>query len=366
MRIDRLRAHHFRNLEELQLALGGGLTVFHGANGQGKTNLLEALYYLANLKSFRGARRGELIRFEQPTAVLEAEVARGELRRHFRVELDRQRRVLSVDGKDPRSLSGYFQGIRAVAFTPGDPAMIRGAPTARRAFLDRGVFLQRPDHLDLVREVGRMLAQRNALLRSVPRDRGGAQLEVYNQQLVAAGAELSARRAALVEDLGEPLAERHRQLAEGRGTLTIQLRSDTPPGDPAALAARLAERADAEWERRQSLSGPQRDDLVVELDGHPLRTFGSQGQVRTAALALKLALMALVTRVAGDPPVFLLDDLGSELDPERNRRLLDALLAEGGQVFVATTSLSHVPLPRDRYAAHEVVAGEVRTSASTG
>lgn len=361
MRIDELRAQNFRNLADLHLSFGDGLFVFHGDNGQGKTNLLEALYFLANLKSFRGARRGELIHFEQPTAVLEAHVARGELRRHFHIELDRTRRVLAVDGKDPRSLAGYFQGIRAVAFTPGDPAMIRGAPTARRAFLDRGVFLQRPDHLDLVREVGKLLAHRNALLRGVPRQQGEPQLQVFDEQLIRAGSELSARRAALVDALTEPLAERHAQLARSPGMLSIQLRCDTPPGDRAALAARLAERTAAEWERRQSLVGPQHDDLVVELDGHPLRTFGSQGQVRTAALALKLGLMALVSRAAGDPPVFLLDDLGSELDPQRNHRLLDTLLGEGGQVFVATTSLDHVPLDRDRYTAFRIAAGVVES-----
>jgi len=360
VQIEQLSLRNFRNLADVELSFCGGLFAFHGDNGQGKTNLLEALYYLANLKSFRGARRTELIRFEVDEARLEARVARGELRRRFRVELDRTRRKLEVDGKDPRSLTSYFQGIRAIAFTPGDPAMIRGAPTGRRAFLDRGVFLQRPDHLELVREVARLLAQKNALLRRVSRDEGGVQLQVFNERLALAAARLSRRRAALADAVTEPLQQRHAQLAEDGGSLTVQYRSDAAAGDVEAWAARLAEREGAEWERGQSLVGPQRDDLLVELDGHNLRTYGSQGQVRTAALPMKLALLALASSSAGDPPVFLLDDLGSELDPTRNRRLLEGLLAEGGQVFVATTSLRHVPLADGDYAAFQIESGEIR------
>jgi DNA replication and repair protein RecF len=182
-------------------------------------------------------------------------------------------------------------------------------------------------------------------------------LTVWNQRLAEVGAAVSARRAELVQILAEPLARVHRQLVPDQPAVELAYRGVTEPGDAVALLERIEGRRTDEWARGQTLVGPQRDDLRLRLDGDDLRRFGSQGQVRTAALALKLALLDAASTRSGDAPLFVLDDLGSELDPRRNEALLGLLTETGEQVFVATTSLEHLPLARDRYRAIEVRGG---------
>ncbi len=357
MRVQQLRITDFRNLETIDLDLGADVVVFWGDNGQGKTNLLEAVYLLANLRSFRNARRGDLIRWGCKHARVVAEVAARDIERHFEVRIEGSSRRARVDGKDPRSLASYFRGIRAVAFTPEDPSMVRGGPAGRRAFMDRGVFLGRPDHVDTVRQYSRLLDQKSALLRTQRADR--TQIQLWNEQLAQVGAEIVARRASFVQGLRPHLDRVHDALVPGESALGVSYRTCCDPGDAEALAAKLDQKLDQELDRGQTLVGPHREDLVIRLDERDLRTFGSQGQVRSAALCLKLALLGAVTSGTDDPPLFLLDDLGSELDPGRNARLLELLADHGSQLLVATTTLDHVPLDRDSLPAYRVKDGAI-------
>jgi len=359
LRVDRLSVRDFRNLATVDLDLAGDLIVFHGDNGQGKTNLLEAIYLLANLKSFRNARRKDMVRWDASTAAVVADVVSGDVRRHFEVRLDRQQRRARIDGKDPRSLLTYFRGIRAIAFTPEDPAMVRGGPLRRRAFMDRGIFLSRPDHLDLVRQYARLVDQKTALLRGMGTRSDPEQVSVWNERMAELGAEIVLRRTRFLEELESHLDTVHRLLNTDGSTISTSYRSCCEAGDAEDLLQRLEGRLQQEQERGQCLVGPQREDLVLRLDDRDLRTFGSQGQVRSAALVLKLSLMSLVSRGSDDPPMFLLDDLGSELDPARNRRLLELLRDLGGQVLVATTSMRHVPLEPSEFLAVRVEEGRV-------
>ncbi|MDP7111839.1 MAG: DNA replication and repair protein RecF [Myxococcota bacterium] len=360
MRVKHLFLRDFRNVEALDLGLDDDLVVFHGDNGQGKTGLLEALYLLANLRSFRRSKRNEMIRWNQPTAHVAARVEADDTARRFEVELHRDHREVRLDGKDMSSFVRYFSGIRAVAFTPEDPAMVRGGPQGRRGFLDRGVFLARPDHLGLIRELGRLVSQKNALLRARgDRTASAAQLAVWNERLAEVGAEVMARRNTFAVALAEHLEGVHRALTDDEQPFEASYRACCPPGDVEALRALLEGQMDAELDRGQTLVGPHREDLSLRLAGKDLRTYGSQGQVRTAALTLKLALLATTASRVGSPPMFLLDDLGSELDPSRNERLLAWVVKEGCQVFVATTALAHVPVEPSRYRALHVVEGRV-------
>jgi DNA replication and repair protein RecF len=359
LRVDRLSCLDFRNLASVNLRLDCDVAVFHGANGQGKTNLLEAVYLLANLKSFRNARRADLVRWGAERAHLKADATADGIQREFDVRLDRGGRRARVDGKDLRSLASYFDGIRAIAFTPEDPVMVRGGPAGRRAFMDRGVFLLRADHLDLVRRYARLLEHKNALLRRSDRTLGGPQVAVYDEQLAEVGATIVARRAEFIRRLTPSLQQVHEQLAGDGATLDVKYRACCEPDDAGDLLARIQARSNQEWDRSQALVGPHREELVLRLGGRNLRTFGSQGQVRSAALALKLALLSVVSESVADPPLFLLDDLGSELDPDRNRRLLELLCQRGGQILVATTTLRHVPLSAGDYRAFTVNEGQV-------
>ncbi len=364
MRVDHLRCHDFRNLASVDLCLHGDVAVFHGANGQGKTNLLEAVYLLANLKSFRNARRGELVRWGEERARLTASATAAGIRREFDVRLDRHGRRARVDGKDLRSLASYFDGIRAIAFTPEDPVMVRGGPAGRRAFMDRGVFLLRADHLDLVRRYGKLLDHKNAMLRRSDRAAGAPQVAVYDQQLAQVGASIVQRRDEFIRRLRPSLQQVHAQLADDGADVDVVYRHCCDPGDAEDLLARIEARSSQEWDRSQALVGPHREELVLRLGERNLRTFGSQGQVRTAALSLKLSLLSLVSQTVSDPPLFLLDDLGSELDPQRNDRLLELLCARGGQILVATTTLRHVPLSAGDYQSFRVEGGAVHPDSS--
>lgn len=337
MRIVELSARDFRNLASVSLRTDAPLVVFCGANGQGKTNALEAVCALATLKGFRARRNEELIRFGQARAEVAGLVEDGASRRQFRLIVTPDRRIGEVDGKPPRELAEYFAGIRAVVFTPDDVRVVRGGPEERRRLLDRAAFTAGPSFLELARQYRRVLEQKSALLRSKVPDR--LQIEVFNERLVTLGVRLVLRRRQIADELAGPFAELHGAIA-GEGQATLRYRSRLGDGDEATLSVAyrelLARTLEEEIRRCQSLDGPQRDDLELRLDGRPARTYASQGQVRSIVLALRLSEL-VAAKKRGDRPIFLLDDLSSELDRLRTGRLVELVARLGVQCLLSTT-----------------------------
>lgn len=359
MRLTRLALRDFRNLPELALETDARFVVFAGENAQGKTNVLEAIYALATLKSFRTHKRRELLRWGQDEAVIAGTVVSEGVTRRYKLRLTASEREPKVDDQVPRPLSSYFDGVRAVLFAPEDTAMVRGEPAGRRAFVDRAAFTLRPAHLDLVRAYGRVLSQRGALLRA-----GGdpLQLEVLDSQLVQLGAKLSVRRDEVVAELATPFSELYAGVSGGRSA-TVRYRSVLGEGDEASRRERflekLAERRDDELRRGINLVGPQRADLDLRIEGQSARAFGSQGQVRSVVLALKLAQLQVADR-RGLRPLFLLDDLSSELDEHRTAHLLELLGELGLQTFVTTTDVGRLAaLPAAEQLVHRVSKGRI-------
>ena len=353
MRLSRLRLRDFRNLKSLDLELGPGITVLHGDNGQGKTNLLEAVYFLATLKSFRGAKNAQMVRTGADLGRLEGRLIARSLPRDASVVLKPQGRVVQLDGKSPRSLRGYFDVIKAVAFVPSDLRLVDGVPDGRRAWLDRAAFTADPTHLDVVRRYGSVLKQKNALLRAAQRARRApepGQLGLWNRELVAAGVELLGRRMDFLEAFMPVLRTLHEGLTgAAKGRVELRYRGcagKEARGDRVAMAAELLQRveaaADLEVRRGFAIVGPHRDDWELHVGGEALRGFGSQGQVRSAALALRVAEVVFARERSGVTPLFLLDDVSSELDPHRNRRLMARLEELEAQVLVTTTSLDNL------------------------
>jgi DNA replication and repair protein RecF len=336
--IEALRLDRFRNLvgsEELRL--DAPLVVFTGENGEGKTNALEAVHYLATLKPLRGRRVRELVRFGEDGASVAARVRCGVVR-ELRVDVRADARKVSVDGKAVSDLGEYFATIRAISFQPSDAEIVSGEPARRRNWLDRAAFTAHPVHLERVRAVRRVLDQKQALLRTGRPDRD--HLDVLDEQLAWHGAELVDRRAALLDELRPHVELVHDEIAGGQGALALgistQALGDTREQRREALRERLHQARAGELERRTTRVGPQLDDVVVSLDGRSARDFGSRGQIRSIVLALKLGeLGAAVAR--GVIPAFLLDDLSSELDAARTRRLVSHLLRAGAQVLATTT-----------------------------
>jgi DNA replication and repair protein RecF len=347
----------FRNVEAALVEPHPRFNVLAGDNGQGKTNFLEAVYLLGTLRPFRAARLDELVRFGAPSARAGARLARGGLERRYDVEVWAvpPRKQARVDGKPVRAAADYFGGFNVVLFVPDDLRLPRGSPAARRRFVDRAVWNLEPAFLKEAQDYERVLRSRNALLRA-PRDaHTDGMLAIYDGQLASAGAAVIARRRRYLAALSPRFAEAFARISGG--ALPVSLAYECPfsaeaADGEAALAAAL-ERTLARARARDfavghTSAGPHTDDLAISLDGRPARHYASQGQLRALVLALKIAEIAHLAAALADPPILLLDDVSSELDPTRSRFLYQFLAELAGQVFITTTDSRHVLVSGDR------------------
>ncbi len=338
----------------LDAVFGPGPQLVWGPNAAGKTSLLEAIVMLAWGRSHRTSADGELVRWGRDLARVEARMGRPEAdpdaRDAVEVALVRTagggaRKRILVNGVARRaaSLAGV---LRTVMFAPEDMLLVAGPPSLRREALDRLAGEQSPGYVRALAIYGRALRQRNGLLRRIREEQASrAELRFWDGTLVDAGTAVREGRARLIEALSEPLAAAHAEIAPeeaAAGRLLIACVTNAPqqPGESIrdALARRLAETADKEVWNGSTLVGPHRDDVVFELNGRSLASFASRGQQRTAILALKLAELDLLTALDGHPPLLLLDDVFSELDPDRRSHLVRRI-AELPQTFVTTTTL---------------------------
>ncbi len=342
MRLERLAATRFRNLHDFELHTDAQFVVLHGDNAQGKTNTLEAIWLVATLRGLRVRKHRDLVRWGDADSVVAADVKHDGIVRSFRVEVGGGQRKALLDGKAPSDLSDYFAGVRAIAFTPDDAGIVAAEPGRRRAWLDRAAFTRAPAHLEVVRSVARVLAQKSALLRQDRVDR--YVLDALDQTLVHEGARLAHRRGQILGELSPHIEQLHQGIAGG-GTIRLTHRThadgDSLEAREQALAERLASVRDRELQRGTTLAGPQHDDLDIRIEDRSARTYGSRGQVRSLVLAMKLAEL-VAARERGQTPMFLLDDLSSELDRSRTGHLVQVLAELGTQVFVTTTAPDHI------------------------
>jgi DNA replication and repair protein RecF len=337
--------------------------VFSGDNGQGKTNLLEAIFVIAALRSFRTAKLSDLIAFGAERAKLGARVWKDELVRVYEVELLPGSRKVMLDGKAVRPLARYFGGFNVVVFTPEDLALPRASPADRRRFLDRGVFNLRSDYLATAQDYERVLKTRNAVLRQagedrIDRRRAEELLAVYDRQLADIGARVIAARLAFLDAVRTELTTAFTSITR-TGLLASAryvVRSSATTADE--ILARLAESRTKDFATSATQVGPHRDDIVFELDGRDAGTYASQGQLRAIMLAWKTAELQVLGRAHGDLPILLLDDVSSELDPQRNEFLFEHLATLAGQCFITTTHPSHVLLRQHR-ADYRIAKGEI-------
>lgn len=364
MLVRTLTVHRFRNLSTLVLEPGARFNVVHGDNGQGKTNLLEAIYLVGTLRSFRATRSEEMISWGESGSEVGARVVRAGFERVYKVAIGGARRVVELDGKTPRSLGDYFGDFNVVLFAPEDLRVPRGSPAHRRRFLDRSVFNRRPGFLEDAQRFARVLRSRNVLLRDRVDDE--ALLEVYDTQLAEAGARVVAARRAYLAEIEPRFAVAYDEITRAGVAASLAYRSDealAAAGDAEAglreaLGQALRSGRRRDLSRRQTCVGPHVDDVEFRLDGRKARLFASQGQLRALVLAWKTAEMGLLRDVHGDAPVLLLDDVSSELDPRRNELLFDRLTRIECQSFITTTHPRHVLVSQNRQD-FQVVGGKV-------
>ena len=335
MRLRRLWLTDFRNYTSAEVELApAGLTVVAGGNGQGKTNLIEAVAYLATLDSFRGAPAEALVRTGCSTAVVRAEGERSGRSLLVEAEINTAGRSRTLVNHQPlRRAADLLGAVRVSLFSPDDLELVKGGPAARRRYLDDALVGLHPRHGAARADLERVLRQRNALLKQCKGRLDGpaeSTLDVWDTKLALSGEELAAAREELVTTLEGPLAKAYDQLAGTPADVTAVYERSWQGPLGAALAAARAD----DVRRGLSTVGPHRDELRLSISTMPARTHASQGEQRSLALALRLAAHRAVTDAVGEPPVLLLDDVFSELDAERT----DALVAHlpDGQVVLTT------------------------------
>jgi DNA replication and repair protein RecF len=356
-----ISAYGFRNCAAQNLRFGAGLHVLFGANAQGKTNWLEAMYCLASGRSFRNAEDTTLCADGGPGYALSGEVLRGQETLRLRAGYDREkkRRSIELNGAPLRRVLELWAEVRAVAFTPADSQLVKGAPFFRRQFLNR--FLCQTPGLYRFRllRYSQALRQRNALLKRLRRGERAEGLDLWDAVYLEFGQPLVEARQAIVKRLECQVNEHYRRLSAGPKPVQIGYKPSSPN-----LAEELPRVRAREIVAGLSLLGPHLDDLTVTLDGKEARLFSSEGEARTLALALRLAEYSVLQEQSGEAPLLFLDDALSELDSERQGALLKTVLSLP-QAFLTSAAPVEI-LHGEEGQRLDVRAGQIRETDGTG
>ena len=380
MYLQSLELHNFRNFLTRRFEFSQEVNVVYGPNASGKTNLLEAIYMLSNLRSFRTHRLRDLIHWDQPQAYIRGIVHADTAERPttsgktLGIKLEPTTRTAFLQTKPCRSSRDYLQILPSTAFIPDDLELVKGLPAARRFFLDRGTFQYYPPYWSALTDYKKNLQQKNAALRqfkeqrrktSDSRSQAGT-WDVWSEQLRQVGSQVIWHRLRFLQSIRRILPGIYTQWLGDTETIDVQYQASirldaagimTALLDPEMSQAQLLEQImgiygeaaerNLERELRQgsTVIGPHRDDLDIHSRGRELRSFGSQGQQRTAVLALKIAEVLLYFEQHQEYAVLVLDDVTSELDERRTERLFD-YVQHGMQVFISTTSKPDLPVDR--------------------
>lgn len=351
---------NFRNYESLRLQFSPGVNLITGENAQGKTNILEGIYFLSTAKSHRTNRDDELIQRGSLWFYLKGQVLSQRFNSQAKIEswatsnvieitnACGEKKKVRINGKAQERISNVIGKMNVVMFSPEDLSLVKGAPSERRRFLDILISQVSPSYLYALQEYFSALRQRNELLKSIRDDRSSTDsLDSWNALLVKAGVEIIRQRIAIVSELAELAKEKHKQLTSDQEDLDIQyncqLECDDDTQIDRAYRESLSNSADSDIRYGSTSMGPHRDDLMFTIDRVDARKFGSQGQQRTGVLSLKLANLELVSRKLDEYPIILLDDVTSELDESRSSFLFDVLTRTPVQTFLTATSFDGFP-----------------------
>ncbi len=339
MHLAHLRLRDFRNYPRLDADFRPGFHLLLGRNAQGKTNILEAIYLVATLRSFRGAGSAQMVRHGQKGYFVGASIL-SNAEHACRIYWSPGERSLTLNGQPVKRLSDYLGVLRAVVFSSDDLQLVKGAASRRRRFMDLLLTQTHPGYLALLQRYAQSLRARNALLK-MPRPDEIA-LEGFTRQLVDLGNQIIRHRHELLPRLGPVATESYRRISGGSEEFRLQYQ----PSVKADFAVELAQVRARERALRSTIIGPHRDELILSLEGRMVDPFGSEGQKRSVAIALKMAQTEYLTRIHGAPPVLLIDDIMGELDSVRRSAfvpLLQRAGQSGSQVFMTATEESWRP-----------------------
>lgn len=360
MLVEALQLRQFRNYESLDLQFPQGVTVLLGPNAQGKTNIVEAIYYASLAKSHRTAKDSELIRWESRQGAVRVNFSRLGVGNAIELRFSRMKRrqlLLNGHATTPKSLVG---SLTTVLFSPEDLYLVKGAPQLRRAFLDTEISQTSPAYYRELGKYSRLISQRNNLLKKIREGQAGAEmLELWDVQIAESAAKITLKRRETVGRLAMLSRLMQRRISGALENLEVMYDLHVPTGERGPSGAQdgvlvteglvswynemLGKRHELDIIRGVTSVGPHRDDLKLLVNGVDLRTYGSQGQQRTGALALKLSELEFIRGETGSYPVLLLDDVMSELDPSRRKELLLFLQREKIQTIITATDRAYFP-----------------------
>jgi DNA replication and repair protein RecF len=352
--LSKLKVYNYRNLSDQTIEFKNGPVYITGPNGNGKTNLVEALYLLSGSRSFRTNSQAELVQWGKSEASVfgTVETKNGQAELGITISLGQKsgakpagqrsgQREAFINGTALQSVADLMGSCSVVAFSPVDLSLVKGAPAGRRKFLDRHIVDLQPAFLSLLMAYQRALESKSALLKSptvTPRD-----LYPWNELLVEYGGKIVDNRVKFLEGLIKKSTLFHTSFAQPDGALMISLESDLLNPDGSVLSTEELRRefdrvASREISLRSCVFGPHRDDIAITLGGVDSRAYASQGQTRTIVLALKLGVIELLEERLGESPIVILDDVDSELDAQRTKQLFQALAQQERQIFITGTA----------------------------
>lgn len=351
MHVGHLKLTNFRNYQNLSIEFSPHFNLVLGPNAQGKTNLLEAIYYLGYLNSFRTSVRAELIRVSSNEGAIYTTIERDGVRHDVGIELTPSGKRVRHNSKTPRDLKDFLGLIPVLLFLPRDVYLFRDTPSIRRRYVDRANILLNPNLIELYRNYHEVVVQKNRLLKLHGAGIRQAHLDVWDQKLIELGSALVYERLVWIEAMNLSIKEEYYRISHTPSDISLEYSCSIPllkgeetvPGKQAiatALRHALDERGAEEKKRRETVVGPHRDDWGIMLDDKPVGSHGSQGENRTAVIALKMVQLKTFEETHGFQPIFLLDDVASELDSGRVTSLFDSLQVSQGQVFITATEPS--------------------------
>lgn len=357
MHLAQLKLRDFRNYARLDAAFAPGFHLLVGDNAQGKTNILEAIYLLATLRSFRGVGSAQMVRHAEKGYFVSGKIL-GEREHEIKMFWSSTERKLSLDGQPVRKLSEYLGVMRAVVFCTEDLQLVKGTSRIRRRFLDLLLTQTFPIYLPLLQRYAQALRSRNAILKRHIIDE--VALESFSEQLIKLGEDIIRMRRELVPKMSALARLAYRRISNDAEELKIEYQ----PAVKKDFAVELAQSRSRERTYRATFVGPHRDDLQLLLNDRPAAQFGSEGQKRSLAIALKMAQAEYLTGIHGVAPILLIDDVMGELDVKRRSAflpLLERTHQSRGQVFMTCTEENWPSELSSRLVRWEVVAGKLRS-----
>ncbi len=340
MRADRLTIKNFRNITNADIEFSDTVNIFCGNNGQGKTNLLEALWMFTGAKSFRGAKNAEMIKFGEKTADLKLDFYSHDRNQNALFHIRPDTRMVTMNDVPDLVPGNIIGALCAVVFAPEHIKLVSGGAEVRRSFIDCSICQVKPSFTNTIVRYTKVLRQRNALLKQIKETTAeGSLLSIWDEQLSILGAHIAVTRYNYLKELSEKAAAVYNGISEGREVFDAKYAcsffrhaADCEEDYQYALLKKLQEGRGSDLTLGFTYYGPHRDDIDIRLDSMPARQFGSQGQKKSCVLALKLGEADLMSNTAGEMPIAILDDVLSELDSTRQKFLLSKL--DGWQVMI--------------------------------